>query len=104
MMAPDHHTVWANTAALAAAGLLHGAEMPAGHVVVMGADGTATGELLEFEAFSPVLALTGDLHLQMGIATGASLIPGPTRRSARRTRRRWRRAWRIARRRASPRW
>jgi predicted amidohydrolase YtcJ len=77
MMAPDHHTVWANTAALAAAGLLHGAEMPAGHVVVMGADGTATGELLEFEAFSPVLALTGDLHLQMGIATGGEPDPWP---------------------------
>jgi predicted amidohydrolase YtcJ len=78
MMAPDHHTVWANTAALAAAGILHGAEMPAGHVVVMGDDGTATGELLEFEAFSPVLALTGDLHLQLGIATGGEPDPWPS--------------------------
>ncbi len=77
MMSPDHHTVWANTAALVAAGLLHGAAMPAGHVVVMGADGTATGELLEFEAFSPVLALTGDLHLQLGIATGEEPDPWP---------------------------
>ncbi|MBL9050903.1 MAG: amidohydrolase [Tabrizicola sp.] len=77
MMAPDHHTVWANTAAMQAAGLLHGAAMPAGHVVVMGADGTATGELLEFEAFSPVLALTGDLHLQLGIATGGEPDPWP---------------------------
>jgi len=77
MMSPDHHTVWANTAALEAAGILHGAEMPAGHVVMMGADGTATGELLEFEAFSPVLALTGDLHLQLGIATGGEPEPWP---------------------------
>ncbi|MBL9047486.1 MAG: amidohydrolase [Tabrizicola sp.] len=77
MMAPDHHTVWANTAALAAAGLLRGAEMPLGHVVVMGTDGLATGELLEFEAFSPVLALTGDLHLQLGIATGEEPDPWP---------------------------
>ena len=77
MMAPDHHTVWANTAALKAAGILHGASMPAGHVVVMGEDGTATGELLEFEAFSPVLALTGDLHLQLGIATGGEPEPWP---------------------------
>jgi hypothetical protein len=77
MMAPDHHTVWANTAALQAAGLLYGAAMPPGHVVVMGADGTATGELLEFEAFSPVLALTGDLHLQLGIATGGEPEPWP---------------------------
>ncbi|MEZ5796954.1 MAG: amidohydrolase [Paracoccaceae bacterium] len=78
MMSPDHHTVWANTAALRAAGLLQGAEMPAGHVVVMGADGTATGELREFEAFSPVLALSGDLHLQLGIATGGEPEPWPT--------------------------
>jgi predicted amidohydrolase YtcJ len=78
MMSPDHHTVWANTAALEAAGILHGAAMPAGHVVVMGADGTATGELLEFEAFSPVLALTGDLHLQLGIATGGEPDPWPS--------------------------
>jgi predicted amidohydrolase YtcJ len=78
MMSPDHHTVWANTAALQAAGLLHGAAMPAGHVVVVGADGTATGELLEFEAFSPVLALTGDLHLQLGIATGGEPEPWPS--------------------------
>jgi predicted amidohydrolase YtcJ len=77
MMSPDHHTVWANTAALAAAGLLQGAAMPAGHVVVMGADGLASGELLEFEAFSPVLALTGDLHLQLGIATGGEPSPWP---------------------------
>ena len=78
MMSPDHHTVWANTAALTAAGLLHGATMPPGHVVVMGSDGTATGELLEFEAFSPVLALTGDLHLQLGIATGGEPDPWPS--------------------------
>jgi predicted amidohydrolase YtcJ len=77
MMSQDHHTVWANTAALQAAGLLHGAAMPPGHVVVMGTDGTATGELLEFEAFSPVLGLSGDLHLQLGIATGGEPDPWP---------------------------
>ncbi|WP_395543517.1 amidohydrolase [Neotabrizicola sp. sgz301269] len=77
MMAPDHHTVWANTAALSAAGLLHGAAMPHGHEVVMGADGTATGELREFEAFGPVLALGGEAHLQLGIATGGEPDPWP---------------------------
>lgn len=77
MMSPDHHTVWANTRALEAAGLLHGAEMPPGHVVVMAPDGTATGELREFEAFSPVLALSGDLHLQLAIATGGEPDPWP---------------------------
>ena len=78
MMAPDHHTVWANTAALAAAGLLHGAAMPHGHEVMMGPDGTATGELREFEAFGPVLALGGEAHLQLGIATGGEPDPWPS--------------------------
>jgi predicted amidohydrolase YtcJ len=78
MTAPDHHTVWANTAALQAAGLLQGAEMPKGHVVVMGTDGLATGELLEFEAFAPILALSGDLHLMHGIATGGEPEPWPS--------------------------
>ncbi len=77
MMAPDHHTVWANTLALTMAGLLHGAAMPHGHEVVMAADGTATGELREFEAFGPVLALGGDAHLQLGIATGGEPEPWP---------------------------
>ncbi len=77
MMAPDHHTVWANTLALSMAGLLHGAVMPHGHEVVMAADSTATGELREFEAFGPVLALGGDAHLQLGIATGGEPDPWP---------------------------
>ena len=77
MMAPDHHTVWANTAALKAAGLLHGAKMPHGHEVMMAPDGTATGELREFEAFGPVLALGGEAHLQLGIATGGEPDPWP---------------------------
>ena len=68
--AMDHHTVWANTVCLERAGLLHGAPMPAGHEVVMGADGLATGELREFEAFDPVLALAGVARMYVGIATG----------------------------------
>jgi predicted amidohydrolase YtcJ len=70
MMSPDHHTVWANTLCLERAGLLQGAAMPAGHEVVMGPDGLATGELLEFEAFDPVLALAGVARMYVGIATG----------------------------------
>ena len=77
MMAPDHHTVWANTAALQAAGLLQGAVMPPGHEVVM-ENGLAIGELREFEAFGPVLALTGAGHLQLGIATGGEPEPWPS--------------------------
>ncbi len=77
MTAADHHTVWANTAALRAAGLLHGAVTPQGHEVVMGPDGTATGELREFEAFAPVIALGGEARLNLGIATGGEPSPWP---------------------------
>lgn len=77
MTAPDHHTVWANTAALRAAGLLHGAAMPHGHEVVMAPDGSATGELREFEAFAPVIALGGETRLHLAIATGGEPDPWP---------------------------
>ena len=70
MRAMDHHTVWANTECLRQAGLLQGAAMPAGHEVVMGADGLASGELLEFEAFDAVLALAGVARMYVGIAKG----------------------------------
>lgn len=76
--AHDHHTVWANTAALTAAGILHGAKTPHGHEVVMAPDGTATGELREFEAFAPIIALGGEERLNLGIATGAEPSPWPT--------------------------
>lgn len=75
--AHDHHTVWANTAALKAAGILEGADMPHGHEVVMGDDGLATGELREFEAFAPVIALGGEARLNLGIATGEEPSPWP---------------------------
>jgi predicted amidohydrolase YtcJ len=70
MTSPDHHTVWANTAALELCGLLQGAAMPEGHEVVMGADGLATGELREFEAFGPVIEAAGLRRMNVGIATG----------------------------------
>ncbi|MGL5010304.1 MAG: amidohydrolase, partial [Paracoccaceae bacterium] len=60
------------------AGILHGAVMPRGHEVVMGADGLATGELREFEAFAPVIALGGEARLNLGIATGEEPDPWPT--------------------------
>lgn len=78
LMAADHHTVWANTAALRAAGILHGLATPPGHAVVMGPDGLATGELREFEAFAPVIALAGEARLNLGIATGAEPAPAPS--------------------------
>ncbi|PKP75929.1 MAG: hydrolase [Alphaproteobacteria bacterium HGW-Alphaproteobacteria-6] len=57
VMAYDFHTLFANTAALTAAGLLHGRDLPVGSEVVMGADGFATGELREKFALLPVLDL-----------------------------------------------
>ena len=57
VMAYDFHTLFANTAALTAAGLLHGRSLPVGNEVVMGADGLATGELREKFALLPVLEL-----------------------------------------------
>jgi len=78
-MAPDHHTVWANTKALELAGLLHGAKVADGAEVVMADDGTATGELRETGAFGPVLALTalGGRDL-LGFVTGDNPDPAAT--------------------------
>ena len=80
--AMDHHTVWANTLCLERAGLLRGAPMPMGHEVVMGPDGLAAGELREFEAFDPVLALAGVSRMYVGIARGSE-PPGPVRAAER---------------------
>ncbi|APE44497.1 amidohydrolase [Sulfitobacter alexandrii] len=79
MFAPDHHTVWANTAALEAAGLLQGGEVDAGSEIVMGDDGLANGELLEPGAYGPVLALTRHAGREMmGLTTGKDPVPAPT--------------------------
>lgn len=77
-MTSDHHTVYANTKALELAGLLHGKEVEEGSEVVMGPDGTASGELLEAGAFGPVLACTplGGREM-LGMTTGADPIPKP---------------------------
>ena len=53
----DFHTVWCNTVAPQAAGLLHGAAVGGNAEVVLAADGTATGELREFEAMKYVYDL-----------------------------------------------
>lgn len=76
--AADHHTAWANTRALEMAGILHGRALDTGNEIVMGADGLATGELREFLAFAPVLALTGQTRISAGIATGEEPDPAPT--------------------------
>lgn len=71
MYAPDHHTAWANTAALKAAGILEGRDVGVGNEIVMGADGLANGELKEANAISPVarLSQTGGRE-SLGVVTG----------------------------------
>lgn len=79
MFAPDHHTVWANTAALELSGILHGGETDAGSVIVMGEDGKATGELREFSAFGPILKLTRHAGRDLaGLVGGTDPVPAPT--------------------------
>lgn len=78
LFASDHHTMWANTAALQAAGILHGLEVPPGNEVVMGDDGLATGELREFEAFAPITDLTPTGGREMLGLTGGEPKTPPT--------------------------
>lgn len=78
LMAADHHTGWANTAALEAAGILKGRALRPGNEIVMGPDGLAAGPLLEFEAFAPVLAAAGEDRAGLGLATGREPDPAPT--------------------------
>jgi predicted amidohydrolase YtcJ len=75
----DHHTVWANTKALEAAGIMRGRKLPVGNEIVMGADGFATGELREPAAFNPVLTLTPTNGRDaLGFTTGGDPIPPAT--------------------------
>ena len=72
----DHHTVWANTKALEAGGLLHGASLTPGNEIVMGSDGLATGELRETAAFEPILQLTATAGREwLGMVTGENPVP-----------------------------
>ncbi|WP_341235698.1 amidohydrolase [uncultured Sulfitobacter sp.] len=80
MFAPDHHTIWANTAALEAAALLQGGEVDAGSEIVLGSDGLASGALLEPGAYSPILSLTRHGGRDMlGLTTGKDPEPAATR-------------------------
>ncbi|MCP5071689.1 MAG: amidohydrolase, partial [Rhodobacteraceae bacterium] len=78
LIAGDHHTAWANTIALERAGLLGGSDLPPGNEVVMGDDGTATGELRESEAIGPVMALRSSGGREnLGLA-GVEPSPSPS--------------------------
>ena len=79
MMAPDSHTAWANTSALTAAGILNGRQINPGSEIVMAADGTASGELRETDAFAPVIALTENQGREaLGYTTARDPVPAPT--------------------------
>jgi predicted amidohydrolase YtcJ len=77
LMAPDHHTAWANTKALEISGILHGKPLPVGNEIVMGNDGRATGVLLEMEAFGPIQAAGGFDRYRLGLSNGAEPDPYP---------------------------
>ncbi len=77
-VAGDHHTVWANTAALQATGLLQGRATPPGSEVVLAPDGLASGELRERPAFDPVLELAGTARAALGLSTGGEPDPAPS--------------------------
>ncbi len=75
----DHHTLWANTKALEVVGILGGRKLNTGNEIVMGADGLATGELREFEAFAPMLGMgTSGGRESAGIVTGCNPEPPAT--------------------------
>ena len=75
----DHHTMWANTKALEAAGIFHGRVLPTGNEIVLDKNGIATGELREFSAFMPVLELTPTGGREaLGIITGEAPSPAAT--------------------------
>ena len=77
VMAYDHHTLWANTRALEIAGVLHGAQTGANTEIVMGADGLATGEVREPDAYMRVLSHTGAWGRAMGALVGYKM-PAPS--------------------------
>ncbi|MDF3414385.1 amidohydrolase [Sulfitobacter sp. M57] len=79
LYAPDHHTIWANTAALEATGLIDAPEVDAGSTIVKGQDGKASGELLEPGAYGPILEMTRHKGRDMlGLVTGRDPSPAAT--------------------------
>ena len=79
MFAPDHHTAWANTAALEFGGVLQGRRLGPGNEIVMAEDGLAAGELREMEAFQPVIERgASGARERLGLSTGGEPDPAPS--------------------------
>lgn len=75
----DHHTMWANTKALEAAGIMKGRKLPVGNEIVLDHNGIATGELLEPAAYMLVQALTPTGGREwLGMTTGENPNPPAT--------------------------
>jgi predicted amidohydrolase YtcJ len=75
----DRHTMWANTKALEAAGIMHGRKLPVGNEIVLDSDGVATGELLEPAAYMLVQQLTPTGGREwLGMTTGKDPQPPAT--------------------------
>ena len=75
----DHHTVWANTRAIEAAGVMRGRQLPTGNEIVLDAGGLATGELREPAAYMFALALTPTGGREwLGMTTGENPVPPAT--------------------------
>ena len=75
----DHHTMWANTKALEAAGIMRGRALPTGNEIVLDAQGIATGELREPAAYMVVQALTATGGREwLGMTTGENPNPPAT--------------------------
>jgi predicted amidohydrolase YtcJ len=75
----DHHTMWANTKALEAAGIMKGRQLPIGNEIVLDQNGIATGELREPAAYMLVQALTPTGGREwLGMTTGMDPQPPAT--------------------------
>lgn len=75
----DHHTMWANTRALEAAGIMKGRALPVGNEIVLDANGIATGELREPAAYMLVQSLTPTGGREwLGMTTGENPDPPAT--------------------------
>ncbi len=75
----DHHTMWANTKALEAAGIMKGRALPVGNEIVLDHNGVATGELREPAAYMLAQALTPTGGREwLGMTTGENPNPPAT--------------------------